>query len=135
MLLKIGMYVRAKDGMIAKYIDHENSDEHEQYCFDSEIYWFYEYYEKYIDQDEFENWFKNEVIATSYVLIDLIKLEDYVNGYKVIDMGYNIENEKYIIIDKGSLDGLGNVLYDRDIKFVKSKEQFENGMYVVGEDK
>ena len=42
------------------------------------------------------------------------------------------EEEKYIRLDKG-YDGLGNVLYNCDIKAIVTKERFENGIYVVGD--
>ena len=67
-------------------------------------------------------------------LIDLIEVEDYVNGSKVQEIRKNyIEIEEY--------SGLNNdepcILKSEDIKSIVTKEQFEQMVYIIkeGDDK
>ena len=79
MEIKVGEYVRTKDGLIAKLI---NINDYE--CvFDSRIQWFYEYYREDIDFDDWKEFVEEKIVKHSPNIIDLIEVGDYVNGYKV----------------------------------------------------
>ena len=60
MKLEVSMYVRTNSGLIAKYIGYER----EKYIFDNDIYWMYEYYNDYIYEEDFEEWFKEKQVIT-----------------------------------------------------------------------
>ena len=78
MKLEVGMYVRTKYGLIAKYIEFD--DEYRVHIFDNKIQWFYEYYRESIDFKEWEKFISNYVVKVSNNIIDLIEVGDYVNG-------------------------------------------------------
>ena len=123
-MLRPGMYIRTRDGYIRYIIDII-------FPRDKNPEWFLLLDGKPFDTRDLAEIGKN-IAKYSFNLIDLIEVGDYANGYKVIDVGYNVEEEKYIRLDKG-YDGLGNVLYNCDIKAIVTKEQFENGIYAVGD--
>lgn len=58
MKLEVGMYVRTKKGLIAKYIGINN--DYEYHDFDGRIQWFYEYYRNEIDFDNWEYFIKEQ---------------------------------------------------------------------------
>ena len=123
MKLEVGMYVRTKKGLIAKYIGFEDFT----YNFDSEIYWFYEYYNDYIYEEDFEEWFEKRVVKTSHNIIDLIEIGDIVvslNGANILE--YNLTTLSNI----DELKDLWNI--QRNIKSIVTKEQFECMSYKVG---
>lgn len=74
-----------------------------------------------------------ESLKHSKQLIDLIEVEDYVNGYRVI----NVINEgicpsgKCIDIDS-SKDSSECTLWEEDIKTILTKEQYMANCYKVG---
>lgn len=130
--LEVGMFIRTKSGLIAKYTGFEkdeNDDEYNKYNFDGKIYWYYEYYNDYVYEEDFEYWFENSVVKTSHNITDLIEVGDYVNGYKItlIHETYNVlyaEDERgYLIKSFG----------EEDIKFVVTKQQFSSIEYRLGE--
>lgn len=119
MRLQVGMYVRTKDGIIAKCDEIiKNFD----ISFDREVF-------KAFDNDtpdviEIPWIFKNEYIKKySFDIIDLIEIGDYVNGKQVI--------QKY----KDWLDLDDDTADLKDIKNIVTKEQFEACKYVVKGDK
>lgn len=140
MKLEVGMYVRTKKGLIAKYIKINNK--YEWHVFDNKIQWFYEYYRNEIDFDSWEDFIKEKVVKASHNIIDLIEVGDYVNGEEVesFEMPPDYEEEE-----------LGFPIYDEDsdyfhrtiigytplkqveIKSIATREQFEGLMYKVGE--
>lgn len=75
----------------------------------------------------------DKIVKHSKQLIDLIEKDDYVNGYKVI----NVINEepcpsgKCVDIDS-SKDSSECTLWEEDIKTILTKEQFEANCYKVG---
>ncbi len=119
MKLEVGMYVRTKYGHIAKliYIDYEN----EYYEFDKGIVWFYEYYK---DMFGFKDEDLKQITKTSFNIIDLIELEDYVNGEEII-----IKDDGNIVIVNS-----GNCFRNEEIKSIVTKEQFEQMSYKIGDD-
>ena len=71
----------------------------------------------------------NDVIKSSSNIIDLIKVGDYVNGHKVIDIAkdqirvlyYEDINQKYALIP----------MINKDIKSIVTREQFESMEYKI----
>lgn len=110
MKLEVGMYIRTNYGKIDKILKLNES------------------YVKGVSQkDEFYAYDIEKIIKASYNIIDLIEVGDYVNGHEVkskqsgvkrIDIG---EDENYVW------------LYEKDIKSIVTKEQFENMEYRIGE--
>ena len=76
---------------------------------------------EYIDADS--------IINCSFDIVNLIEVGDYVNDYKVVETKFNISEGRYVIIEDGDLR---QILYSKDIKTVKTKEEFKSGSYVVG---
>ncbi len=79
--MKVGEYIRTSSGKIAKYLGHER----DIYKFDKYIYWFYEYYNDYVYDDDYEEWLEEEEVKVYKNLIDLIQVGDYVNGWRVME--------------------------------------------------
>lgn len=74
--------------------------------------------------------FEDEITVFSFNIIDLIKVGDYVNGYKVT----YIDKDNQII----RVDGFGwgtNIIRKDNIKNIVTKEEFEARKYVVERDK
>ena len=71
MKLEVGMYVRTKDGIIAKvdYIDNDTI------LFDKELYRTYGDSIDFLEKDNLER-----IIKASYNIIDILEIGDYVNG-------------------------------------------------------
>ena len=125
-MIEVGEYIRlARNQGINKIIDKKN----DRYILESEIedcygdiIWFLY---------EFE--LKDYIVKHSKQLIDLIEKDDYVNGYKVI----NVINEepcpsgKCVDIDS-SKDSSECTLWEEDIKTILTKEQYANNCYKVG---
>ena len=117
--MKAGDYIRTSSGKIAKYLGHEG----DKYKFDDYIYWYYEYYNDYVYDEDYEEWLEEEEVKVYKNLIDLIEVGDYVNGEKVID------KFDYLL-------AFGNVDYyknEEDIKSIVTKEQFGSIKYKVKE--
>ncbi len=107
MELKEGMYVRTKRGLIAKYIGFEKDEEENEYSkynFNGKIYWYYEYYNDYVYEEDFEEWFEASVIKISNNIIDLIEVGDILE----------INNEKYEVIYDKSYEKLGILIPSRE---------------------
>lgn len=102
--IKIGEYVRTKDGIIAKLIEtmvYELSNG------------------KTID-------FLEDIVKHSKQLIDLIEAGDFVNGEEVIEIR-KINEKIYLMTDYCPQNYIKN-----DIKTILTKEQYENNCYKVG---
>ncbi len=126
MEIKVGEYVRTKDGLIAKLI---NINDYE--CvFDSRIQWFYEYYREDIDFDDWKDFVEEKIVKHSPNIIDLIEVGDYVNGYKVLDIVKGFK----VIIDKLELDTTTGTYRKKGLKNIETivtKEQFKEMEYKV----
>ena len=116
--LKVGDYVRTKDGNINKIIQVEymtpyNAKHQFIYLTDNlEKIWYPE----------------DEIIKSSTNIIDLIEVGDYVNGYKVIG-AYSPEGT-YVLWIKLSCNPIDN-WKNEDIKSIVTKEQFESIKYRI----
>ncbi len=78
--------------------------------------------------------FKKENIANhSKQLIDLIEVGDFVNGYRVISVDYDVTNDTTECIE---LDLNSNYQYNfisiRQIKTILTHQQFEANCYKIG---
>ena len=86
---------------------------------------------------ENQKWFDiKNIVKHRKQLIDLIEKDDYVNGYKVISVDYNVIDDKTECIE---LDLNNNYQYNfisaRQIKTIITKEQMKSIEYKVEEDK
>lgn len=120
MEIEVGEYVRNKEG----YIDIvEKVIEPDEYM--PEIY--------YCCKSIMASSYKSEIIKHSKDIKDLIEIRDYVNGYKVISVDYNVIDDKTECIE---LDLNNNYQYNfisaRQIKTILTHEQFEANCYKVG---
>ena len=127
MRLQVGMYVRTKDGIIAKCDEIiKNFD----IRFDREVF-------KVFDNDtpdviEIPWIFKNEYIKKySFDIIDLIEVGDYINGLPVTFV-YIPDGVKASYFLLGTYQ---KHFINEDIKDIVTKEQFDACKYVVERDK
>ena len=73
-----------------------------------------------------------DLIKSSYNIIDILEVGDYVNGH-LVKATYLKGVTKYIKLDNAYENGEGIRTYTEDIKSVITKEQFEQMAYKVGE--
>lgn len=125
--LEIGMYCKTKDGIITKVDDIDD----ETIYFDKDIYRFYGDGIDFLEKNNLER-----IIKASFNIIDLIEVGDYVNGSKVIKIE-NVENYpdlSSVKIEKSDFRyGVYETVFEKDIKTVVTKEQFESVSYRIGE--
>ena len=117
--IKVGEYIRTVAGYIGKIINF-NDGMYTAQMKDTTI-------DLYIDD------IKNH----KEKIIDLIEEGDYVNGYKVIDALENLETgELHLEMPMDyTNEELGDcTIYNKDIKDVVTKEQFDSRKYVVGDE-
>ena len=126
MELKVGMYIRTKDGLIDKVIIDYKGCCNSPICNCKHVSCEHDYYDE-------EN-----IIKASDNLIDLIEVGDYVNGCKITCIS-DIEEPRYLNrllfseIDGG--DDIGMQVFDsKNIKSIVTKEQFESMKYEVNKD-
>ena len=123
MKLEVGMYVRTKDGKIAKFIKYDEEDKEEL------ITDYYEYSTIWI----------KDVIEASHNIIDLIEVGDYVNGSKVVDISIiGKDKEKWVWVeqteDTDNKYGDDYVGYNNEqIKSIVTKEEFKAMEYRLGD--
>jgi len=101
--MKIGDYVRTKEGYICKILEiHE------------------EYDDEYLDWNDIGSASirKSHIIKQSPNIIDLIEDGDYVNGMKVVE-----RSNELMMADSFDL------VEDEDIRTIVTKEQFESMQY------
>ena len=116
--LRENMYVRTKDGIIAKvdYIDDNTI------FFDKELYRIYGDSINFLEKDDLER-----IIKASYNIIDILEKGDYVNGHRVEEIDF--ENEE-IFTDSEYYCGIVEFC---NIKSVITHEQMEQMAYKVGD--
>lgn len=129
--IEVGEYVRTEGGLIAKYLGFKKDDsnmEYNKHLFDNKIYWYYEYYNEYVYEEDWKQ-FKEDIVNHSKNLIDLVDKDDYVNGYKVIKLKDGFaEGTMAIVLSNNT------IIYrhhSEDIKTILTKEQMEANQYVV----
>ena len=134
--LKENMYIRTKDGIIAKvdYIDDNTI------FFDKDLYRTYSDSIDFLEKDNLER-----IAKASYNIIDIIEVGDYLNGFKVskierydtntiIKIGnstFNVlEGEKIYTPSYDNNNGYEKI---EKLKSIVTKEQFEQMAYKMGE--
>ena len=123
--MKVGEYVRTKDGFIGKITSIENNER--VHLFQKSIYT--DNY-KWLDLA-----LEESIIKSSPKIINLIQVEDYVNGRKVYQVGYNFQDDlvlKMSINADGTPNNFEDFIYEKDIKSIVTKEQFKSMEYKVG---
>ena len=85
-----------------------------------------------IDPNNMIGTYAKDIVKHSKNIIDLIKIDDYVNGYKVISIDYDVINPHIECIE---LDLNNNYQYNfisiNQIKSIVTKEQFEQVQYKI----
>lgn len=113
--IEVNEYVRFNNGEIGKVIDIKENPSRIVYS---------EYGEIGLISD---------IVKHSKQLIDLIEVGDYVNGYRVISVDYDVTNDTTECIE---LDLNSNYQYNfisiRQIQTILTKEQFDANCYKVG---
>lgn len=112
--LKVGDYVRIKNGIIDKISDIDVGKN-------------YYHIHLYNELDCYAHT-KDEIIKSSPNIIDLIEVGDYVNGYKIIN-----RNKCTLYIEDYADEDSYLYISQQNIKSIVTKEQFESCMYKVGE--
>lgn len=72
--------------------------------------------------------YKSMIVKASHNIIDLIEVGDYVNGYYVEDV-----LKTFVNVAVGSNYFQSPTIYEKDIKSIVTKEQFESMSYRIGE--
>lgn len=120
--LRENMYIRTKDGIIAKvdYIDDDTI------FFDKDLYRTYGDGIDFLEKDNLER-----IVKASYNIIDVLEVGDYVNGYKIgyIDDCKGAMREFYYDYENSNED-VGH--WEEDIKSVITHEQIEQISYRIG---
>lgn len=132
--LEVGMYVRTKGGNIFKIIggnvDNWEIDIDYSKLEQTEENWLELY--RYNDNYSFFN--DKDIIKASHNIIELIKIGDYVNGYKVVDIKIFSDGNKYVVIATEEHQSFWkDKVFEEDIKSIVTKEQFESMSYKVGD--
>ena len=118
--INIGMYIRTKDGIIAKvdYIDNDTI------FFDKDLYRTYSDSINFLEKDNLER-----IVKASYSIIDILEVGDYVNSEKIDYISISKDGKKRPLIRDNIY------LFDKykSINSIVTKEQFEQMAYKVGE--
>lgn len=123
--LKVGDFVRTKKG-IAKIIDRILDPTH--YYFKM---WVTDTYLELNDDTEYIC--EKDIIKASDKLIDLVEEDDFINGYRVLEIMKNNRKKEpstmvYCEFGNGFIG-----YYNEEIKTIVTKEMFEQMSYKVGE--
>ena len=115
--IEVGEYVRTKEGEIHKVIKIiEDDGDWDYYCCGNNV-----------------GYFAMDIANHSKHLIDLIEVGDFVNGYKVISVDYDVTNDTTECIE---LDLNSNYQYNfisiRQIQTILTKESYMANCYKVG---
>ena len=115
--IELGEYVRTKDGEIHKVIKIiEDDGDWDYYCCGNNV-----------------GYFAMDIANHSKKLIDLIEVGDFVNGYRVISVDYDVTNDTTECIE---LDLNSNYQYNfisiRQIQTILTKEIYMANCYKVG---
>ena len=134
MKLEVGMYVRYKRGSMGYIEPADKIGKIINIIFESDIY----------ELDNNNSIFESDVVKASYNIIDILEEGDYVNGYYVSKIWEKDEITHYvdgtpikrkqreIVIQAPNYGGI-EILKNKNIKSIVTKEQFEQMSYKVGE--
>lgn len=117
MKLEVGMYVRTKQGYIAKFKEYDEI--FDVLRFETPIFLRSWMPCDYMQKERFVNRY---FLKASHNIIDLIEVGDYVNGYKV--RGTSVST---LLLDNFNMIKIE----DYEIKSIVTKEQFESMSYKV----
>ena len=115
--IEVNEYVRTKEGEIHKVIKIiEDNGNWDYYCCGNNV-----------------GYFAMDIANHSKHLIDLIEVGDFVNGYRVISVDYDVTNDTTECIE---LDLNSNYQYNfisiRQIQTILTHQQFDANCYKVG---
>lgn len=140
MKLEVGMYIRTDKGFIAKIKEFKHHYTKGKRLVDG--YSVKEVVENYLSldgnqcrliesidysippcypSDEELDEIKSHIVKTSYNIIDILEVGDYVNGYYVEDV-----LKTFVNVAVGSNYFQSPTIYEKNIKSIVTKEQFEN---------
>ena len=130
--IKVGEYVRTKDGVIFKILTKDKSDFGNHYYGITDN----ENYSNYTYGKGSHNDIKNKILKHSFNIINLIEINDIVNESLVVDL-YKILKD----INKPE-EGMTEIIYlengqvinkNNEIKTILTREQYERDCYIVKE--
>lgn len=114
--IKVGEFIRTDNGEIFKVLDVEKGS--------VKI------------KSDYREWIGICTIKIhSFNIIDLIEVGDYVNGYRVLDIMENMQTGTIhleMTLDYNNPEIGDCTIYNKDIKSIVTKEQFEHEKYIVG---
>ena len=125
MELEEGMYVRTKQGYIAKFKEYDEM--FDMLRFETPIFLRSWMPCDYMQKERFVNRY---FLKASFDIIDLMEVGDYVNGYKVIDI------TDYVIVDLKVPTGDSwrcREFSENEIKSIVTKEMYASMEYKVNE--
>lgn len=119
--IQVGEYVRTKNHGIFKVLELYET-EGKYYILNNDKY------ETYTIGGSSRFDISKEIVNHDFNIIKLIEAGEYVNGYKVLNVGND-----YVDLDcnKPSYD---SYIFDNQFKSIVTKEQFKSMEYEVGED-
>ena len=124
--MKVGDYVRTKDGLIGKYNIKKEYHTIPMWQGGSK---YQEVEQQYINDIKY-NRFDYEIIKSSPNIIDLIEVGDYVNGHKVLDIA---QAPKALYLNDISQKGALIPVCNYQIKSIVTREMFESMEYRIGD--
>ena len=118
--IKVGEYIRTKEDGICKLIAKEMDADYEFCGYVDKPFWLRE----------------NNIVKHSSNIIDLIEVGDWVNTYKILEIGIDPFNQKKILsTDCMEIGAFGDrsliQFHNEDIKSIVTREQFELAKYEV----
>ena len=118
--LRENMYIRTKDGIIAKvdYIDDNTI------FFDKDLYRTYGDSIDFLEKDNLER-----IVKASYNIIDILEEGDYVNGCYIQEIKSLKDNVMVCMLDSDY--EFTSTITNKDIKSIVTHEQFENIKYEI----
>ena len=121
--MKVRDYVRSSWGTISRIKKYEHDEDGTGFSILIENECFGTHYK---NKSQFDNDYK-----TSPKIIELLKVGDYVNGYRVIGFNYSVANTRIRIwVDT---ENEINYIFNNEIKSIVTKEQFSQMEYRIGE--
>ena len=109
MKIEEGMYVRTEKGEIKKVFQYNKQEDNLMWC-----------------TLNCHATIKSSIVKSSYNIIDLIEVGDYVNGLPVVHNAKNNGGNIVIVVN-------GDAYNEEEIKSIVTKEQFNSMKYEVGE--
>ena len=115
MEIEVGEYVRTFNGLIGKVVELTDSGNYAIRIYNGA---------EYVVRAVIKNHSKD--------LIDLIEVGDFVNGYKILEIG-NIKNseQRIFTICKSDFKSICKIWEEQDIETILTKEQYQANCYTV----